>query len=256
MCCRYDKLKSFGFSIHGCVDGFSRKVLWYYVATTNNNPYVICYYYLITVKKFKLIPVLMRSDKGGENTIIDNVHQAFRSFHDDKLSGLKSIIKGKSTANQRIESAWGRMRRHSVQFWINFFKDMRDANEFNKHDKMQVECLRFCFGPLIQYDLDLTRREWNRHNIRKQKTGDIVPGKPNFLYYVPHENGATQCGKSVHTDHIDNAMRNFRKVPTYCSPVFMKLVEELFPNIEQPSNAKDAKILCHKILNEINRYTA
>ncbi|CAD6238477.1 GSCOCG00012537001-RA-CDS, partial [Cotesia congregata] len=24
----YDKLKQFGFAIHGCVDGFSRKILW------------------------------------------------------------------------------------------------------------------------------------------------------------------------------------------------------------------------------------
>ena len=31
----YDKLKSFGFSIHGCLDGFSRRILWLEVGTTN-----------------------------------------------------------------------------------------------------------------------------------------------------------------------------------------------------------------------------
>ena len=63
--------------MHGCVDGFSRKVLWLELATTNNYPKVFCYYYLQTVKKFNIVPTLIRSDKGTENTEIELVHQAF-----------------------------------------------------------------------------------------------------------------------------------------------------------------------------------
>ena len=37
----YDKLKPFGFAIHGCIDGFSRRILWLKVGSTNNNPKVI-----------------------------------------------------------------------------------------------------------------------------------------------------------------------------------------------------------------------
>lgn len=55
----YDKLKPYGFAIHGCVDGFSRKVLWLSVATTNNKPEVICYYYLRAVQKFGTVPILL-----------------------------------------------------------------------------------------------------------------------------------------------------------------------------------------------------
>ena len=33
-----DKLKRFGFAIHGCIDGFSRKLIWLFVSTTNNDP--------------------------------------------------------------------------------------------------------------------------------------------------------------------------------------------------------------------------
>ena len=33
----YDKLKPYGFPIHGCVDGFSRRVLWLNVSRTNND---------------------------------------------------------------------------------------------------------------------------------------------------------------------------------------------------------------------------
>ena len=33
-----DKLKRSGFPIHGCIDGFSRKLMWLVVSTSNNDP--------------------------------------------------------------------------------------------------------------------------------------------------------------------------------------------------------------------------
>ena len=37
----HDKLKKWGFAIHGGIDGFSRKILWLKVSTTNNDPLVV-----------------------------------------------------------------------------------------------------------------------------------------------------------------------------------------------------------------------
>jgi hypothetical protein len=37
----YDKLKPYGFPIHGAMDGFSRTILWLKVVRSNNNPHVI-----------------------------------------------------------------------------------------------------------------------------------------------------------------------------------------------------------------------
>jgi hypothetical protein len=34
----YDKLKLYGFVVHGCIDGWSRKLLWLKVCRSNNNP--------------------------------------------------------------------------------------------------------------------------------------------------------------------------------------------------------------------------
>ena len=39
----YDKLKQFGFAIHGCIDGFSRFIIWLESASTNNDPKVTGY---------------------------------------------------------------------------------------------------------------------------------------------------------------------------------------------------------------------
>ena len=37
----YDKLKPWGFPIHGEIDGYSRKILWLKVVRTNNSPDMI-----------------------------------------------------------------------------------------------------------------------------------------------------------------------------------------------------------------------
>ena len=49
----YDKLKPFGFCIHGCVDGFSRKIIWLFVGSTNNDSLIVASYYLKVVKENK-----------------------------------------------------------------------------------------------------------------------------------------------------------------------------------------------------------
>lgn len=179
----YDKLKPFGFAIHGCIDGFSRKLLWLEVATSNNKPEIIAHYYITTIEKLNLLPTLIRSDCGTENCLIESLQQSFRYHHTDKLSGFNSFIKGKSTSNQRIECFWSQLRRQSLDYWICLFKDMRERNIFNDANIIHVECLRYCFGPLIKLDLEMFRHEWNSHSIRKQKNRHIPSGKPNYLYY-------------------------------------------------------------------------
>ena len=89
----HDRLKDFGFYIHGAIDGFSKKLLWIEVATTNKDPYVIAYYYLKTIMKF--IPTLVRSDAVTENVVIESLHTALRTGQPDDLSGEKSFLIGK-----------------------------------------------------------------------------------------------------------------------------------------------------------------
>ena len=47
----YDKLKPFGFPIHGAIDGYSRRILWLRVMCTNNDPQVIAGFYIQCIKQ-------------------------------------------------------------------------------------------------------------------------------------------------------------------------------------------------------------
>ncbi|XP_046841827.1 uncharacterized protein LOC124435940 [Xenia sp. Carnegie-2017] len=55
----YDKLKPFGFPIHGAVDGFSRKVLWLEVVKSNNAPESVAQLYLDAVRRYRGCPHLI-----------------------------------------------------------------------------------------------------------------------------------------------------------------------------------------------------
>ena len=56
----YDKLKPYGFAIHGAVDGYSRRILWFYVSASNNNPSDKAFYFLQTITKLNRIPQVVR----------------------------------------------------------------------------------------------------------------------------------------------------------------------------------------------------
>ena len=42
----YDKLKTFGFAIHRCMDGYSRKIIWLKASPSNNDPQIIADIYI------------------------------------------------------------------------------------------------------------------------------------------------------------------------------------------------------------------
>ena len=65
----YDKLKLYGFPVHGCIDGWSHRIMWLKVAKLNNNPEVPAMYFLEYIAEHGC-PVKVRTDCGSENCII------------------------------------------------------------------------------------------------------------------------------------------------------------------------------------------
>ena len=88
----YDKLKPFGFCIHGAIDGFSRRILWLQVGTTNNNPRVIASYFHECISQLGGVPLICRSDAGTENSLVAEMQRFFRREALDEFSGGKSFF--------------------------------------------------------------------------------------------------------------------------------------------------------------------
>ena len=147
----YDKLKPYGICINGCIDGYSRNIVWLEANTTNSDPKVIAHYFMEAVKRKEGCPQRVRADMGTENIYVEQMQKFLRRDHGDELSGPRSFLYGKSTHNQRIEWFWGLLRKEMGQFWMDTFKALSD-DEDNTFcgDFLDKSLVQFCFIELIQ----------------------------------------------------------------------------------------------------------
>ncbi|XP_074653583.1 uncharacterized protein LOC141907741 [Tubulanus polymorphus] len=179
----YDKPKPFGFCVSGCIDGFSRLIIWLEVWTTNNDPRVICGYFLEAVESKDGCPSRLRADDGTENPFIQQMQIFLRNDHIDRYAGHHSYLRGKSTANQRMEIWWGILRKESVNFWLDLFKRLQDDG-YHTGDFIDKNLLQFCFMHVIQHVHDQVVNVWNCNKIRKQRI-DMPTGRPIMMYAHP-----------------------------------------------------------------------
>ncbi|XP_046568863.1 uncharacterized protein LOC124277257 [Haliotis rubra] len=190
----YDKLKPYGICIHGCVDGFSRCVLWMDAWTTNNDPKVVAGYYLDTVERLHGCPERIRSDAGGENRHVEQMQLLLRHDHNDRFAGSKSFLYGSSVHNQRIEFWWGILRKQCVQYWMDMFKHLKNEDLFCG-DYLDKSLVQFCFLDVIQKEIKDVAQTWNFHQIRANKNNPS--GKPSVLFSLPQLYGAEDHLKHV-----------------------------------------------------------
>lgn len=94
-------------------------------------------------------PERLRADRGTENGHVEGMQVFLRREHSDAFAGNKSFLYGRSTANQRIESWWGILRKQSVQFWMNLFKTLQDDGHFSG-DSLDKSLMQFCFLERVQ----------------------------------------------------------------------------------------------------------
>ncbi|XP_077981760.1 uncharacterized protein LOC144442917 [Glandiceps talaboti] len=202
----YDKLKPYGICISGCIDGYSRKIMWVKAASTNNNPAVIAHYYLACIKEVNGCPLQMRADPGTENETVAAMQMYIRQLGNDPHSGERSFIYGKSCANQRIEAFWSYLLRAWTEWWRQHFSGLVHEGLFVNRSQIHKCLIRHCYLPVIQTELDDIISEWNDHSIRRQSQLAVPCGRPNLLYYCPELSGGVDCLQEIpfNIDELDD----------------------------------------------------
>ena len=87
---------------------------------------------------------------------------------------------------------------------MRFFKDLSDLGHFDNSNIIHVECLRFCFMGLIREELYKVAENWNLHKIRPCNA-ETPPGRPDTLFFLPGEAGATDCKKDADESDLEVA---------------------------------------------------
>jgi len=175
---------------------------------------------------------------------------------DDSMAGEKSFMYGKSVSNQRIEAWWSFLRRSNMDWWINYFKDLRDCGIYNDKDSVQVECLKFCFMPVIQDELHLSARQWNLHNIRPSRNPNSPSGRPDTLFFLPESANTYNYLVSVGQDEVEIAEELLTEdpLPRGCSLEFQELALMIMEDhgLVNAENAQQALILYENIIVHLN----
>ena len=82
---------------------------------------------------------------------------------------------------------------------MDLFKDLFNSGIYNCDKELQKAIARYCFGSLIQSELDICREQWNSHYIRKSESSK-VHGRPDHLYLFPTGNFTDNGFKNVQED--------------------------------------------------------
>jgi len=239
----YDKIKPYGFPIHGCIDGWSRKILWLKVSRSNNNPEIPAMFFLECIEEFGGCPVKVRTDCGTENGIIAAMQSGFRGSAD-------AHIYGTSPANQRIECWWSFLRRNRTTWWINYFQDLIEKEAFHPGNELETEALWYCFCGIIQKDLDIVKEHWNTHLIRGSRH-NTISGRPNELFSLPESKGGVDgLLQDVSKESIQYAahqLLNFEHENNEYQEYFNYVLSN--SNLQLPRDWKEAEQLYQQLIS-------
>ncbi len=140
--------------VHGCIDGFSRKVMYLH-ASNNNRASTMLQLFLGATEEHGW-PSRVRTDKGGENVDVARAMLTVRG------TGRSSHIAGASVHNQRIERLWRDTFRCACHCFYALFYDMEDSGILSATNEVQL------FLPRLNRQLDQFCHSWNDHHLRSE----------------------------------------------------------------------------------------
>ena len=155
----HHSLIRWGLVIHGCIDGFSRRIIYLH-CSSNNLSSTVLNLFLNAIEKDGLWPSRIRVDQGVENVLV------CEAMVEKQGEGRASFIAGPSTHNQRIERLWRDVFRVVGHYFYYIFYGMEDSGILNTTNPLHMFALHTVFLPRINVALQEFMEPFNHHKIR------------------------------------------------------------------------------------------
>ena len=107
--------------LHGCIDGFSRRLIWLEVPSFNKKLEIIGKFSLDAVRQLQSIPKQVKADDSTDHAIIQPIHILLGDPVGDNNS-VNSFSIVPSTENQGIEAYWSKLGQDRIGWWQDFLQ--------------------------------------------------------------------------------------------------------------------------------------